>query len=126
MGACFAVYKDKGAFYTEPVYHDCLEIEFAHLGVPFLSKPPIALSYRGLPLRHSFEPDFVCFEKIVVEIKAAEGLTQAYRAQTINYVHAGDFDLGLLVNFSSYPKVEYERFLHIKHKPRVPEESFEL
>lgn len=128
LGACFAVYNDKGPFFTEPVYHDCLEVEFRHLQLPFASKPPIPLFYRGQPLRHSFEPDFICFQKIVLEIKAADALVQAHRAQTINYVHAGDFDLGLLVNFGGYPKLQWERFLHSKFRPSKPKdaEPFEL
>lgn len=119
IAGCFAVYNDKGYCFTEPIYHECLEVEFHHLGLPFASKPPIALSYRGQKLQHSFAPDFVCFDKIILEIKAVETLAPPHRAQTINYLHAGDFDLGLLVSFGSYPKLQYERFLHSKLRPKA-------
>src|SRR4051794_36312394 len=112
IGECFAVYNEKGHCYTEPVYHECLEIELEHLGIPFLSKPPLTLTYRGRMLIHTFEPDFLCFEKIVLEIKAVSALTDAHRAQVINYVHTAELELGLLVNFGSYPNLQWERFLH--------------
>ena len=57
----------------------------------------------------TFKPDFICFGKIVVEIKAIEKLADAHRAQTLNYLGATKFDLALLINFGHYPKLEYER-----------------
>ena len=57
----------------------------------------------------TYQPDFVCFEKIIVELKAVSALTDEHRAQLLNYLHATGFELGLLVNFAHYPKLEYER-----------------
>ena len=114
MGACFEVYKDKGSGFTEPVYHECLAIEFAYLGIPFISGPKLSLTYRGQTLKHYFRPDFVCFGKIIVEIKALTGLADEHRAQTLNYLSATGFQLGLLVNFGNVPKVEWERFANTK------------
>jgi len=119
VGACFAVYNDKGHAFTEPIYHECLEIEFAQLGLPFHSKPPITLTYRGRTLTHAFIPDFVCFERIVVEIKAVSTLTDEHRAQVINYVNAADFALGLLINFGHFPKVQFERYLPGQRPPKL-------
>jgi GxxExxY protein len=118
VGACFAVYNEKGHCFTEPIFHECLEIELEHLGIPFLSKPPLKLTYRSRTLTHTFEPDFLCYERIVLEIKAVQALTDAHRAQVINYVHTADLDLGLLVNFGSYPNLQWERFLHSRLSPR--------
>ena len=69
IGACFAVYKDKGAGFVEPIYQECLEIEFEFQRLPAVAQPPLSLTYRGRTLRHKYTPDFICFDKIVVEIK---------------------------------------------------------
>jgi GxxExxY protein len=111
IGACFAVYKDKGRWFLEPVYHKCLEIEFDLQRVPFLSKPPQTLQYRGRTLVQTFSPDFICYEKIVLEIKAVSALVNEHRAQLLNYLSATGCDLGLLVNFGHYPGLEYERLV---------------
>jgi GxxExxY protein len=70
IGACFAVYKDKGCGFHEAVYHKCLEIEFEFQKIPFLSKPPQSLQYRGRTLVQTFSPDLICYDKIILEIKA--------------------------------------------------------
>ena len=111
MGACFEVYKRKGCGFTEPIYQECLEIELDLQRIPFVAQKSIALEYRGRPLKQRFQPDFVCYEKIVVEIKAVSSLTDEHRAQVLNYLSATGHQLGLLVNFGHHPKVEYERIL---------------
>jgi GxxExxY protein len=118
IGACFAVYKDKGCGFLEPVYHECLEIEFDSQSIPFLSKPPQTLQCRGRTLVQTFSPDFICYEKIIVEIKAVSTLVDEHRAQVLNYLSATGCELALLVNFGHYPRLEYERLL-----PRKPEPS---
>jgi len=117
IGACFAVYKDKGCVFLEPVYHECLEIEFESQGIPFLSKPPQTLQYRGRTLVQTFSPDFICYEKIIVEIKAVSALVDEHRAQVLNYLCATGCELALLVNFGHYPRLEYERLLPRKSEP---------
>ncbi len=112
LGACFAVYKDKGCGFLESVYQECLEIEFEHLKLPVASQPRLALSYRGRTLRQAFVPDFVCFDKIVLEIKAVSALVDEHRAQVLNYLNATGFQLGLLVNFGHCPKLEYQRIVN--------------
>ena len=109
IGACFAVYKDKGRGFLEPAYHECLEIEFESQRIPFLSKPPQTVQYRGRTLVQTFTPDFICYDKIVVEIKAVSALIDEHRAQLLNYLTATGCELGLLVNFGHYPGMEYER-----------------
>jgi len=111
MGACFEVYKRKGCGFTEPMYQECLEIELELQRIPFVAQKSIALEYRGRPLKHRFQPDFVCYEKIVLEIKAVSSLTDEHQAQVLNYLSATGHQLGLLVNFGHHPKVEYERIL---------------
>lgn len=111
MGACFEVYKEKGSGFVESVYHECLEIEFADRKIPFRSQAELSLTYKNRPLRCKFKPDFICYEKIVLELKAVTALADEHRAQVQNQLHATGMRLGLLVNFSHYPKLEYERIV---------------
>lgn len=116
VGACFAVYKDKGCGFLEAIYQECVEIEFEHRRLPFERQVELAVSYRGRTLKQPFFADFVCYGKIIVEIKAVSALTDAHRAQLLNYLSATGFELGLLVNFGHYPKLEYERIVNtLKH-----------
>ena len=111
MGACFEVYKDKGCGFVEPVYQECLEIELLHRGIPFVAQHELDLFYRDVRLSHSYKPDFICYDKIIVEIKAARMLAAENRAQVMNYLKATGFELGLLINFGHFPLLESERIV---------------
>ena len=111
IGACFEVYNEKGCGFLEPVYHDSFEIELGLRYIPFLHEPRLELFYKGRPLRHPYSPDFTCWDKIVVELKAVEKLTDEHVAQVLNYLHATGYELGLLVNFGHHPDLEYRRIV---------------
>lgn len=111
MGACFEVYKEKGCGFLEPVYQECLEMEFRMREIPFKSQMPLPLSYKGIALKHTYVPDFMCFDKIVLEIKAVSRLADEHCAQVFNYLKAAGHKLGLLVNFSHFPQIEYKRIV---------------
>jgi GxxExxY protein len=111
IGACFAVYRDKGCGFLESVYHECLQIEQEFQRIPFLSTPPQTLQYRSRTLIQTFSPDFICYDKVILEIKAVSELCEEHRAQVLNYLSATDCKLGLLVNFGHYRGMEYERLL---------------
>ena len=115
IGACFEVYKNKGCGFHEPVYHECLEIELEFQKIPFLSKPLQTLRYRDRTLVQTFNPDFICYDKIIL-IKAVSELIDEHRAQVLNYLSATGCKLGLLVNFGHYPRMEYERLLSRTHE----------
>jgi GxxExxY protein len=117
VGACFEVYKDKGCGFHEPVYQECLSIEFEHCRIPAIAQPGLSLEYRSRVLAQKYVPDFVCYGKIVVELKAGAEITDEHRAQVLNYLKAGSFELGLLVNFGHYPKLQYERMA--KTRPKI-------
>ncbi len=119
LGACFEVYKEKGCGFAEGVYQECLEIEFGLQGIPFASQLPVALTYKQRPLSQTYIPDFICFDEIILELKAVSGLTNEHRAQVLNYLKATGFKVGYLVNFAHYPKIEHERLiLHDRHTPQ--------
>jgi GxxExxY protein len=112
MGACFEVYKEKGNGFLESVYQECAGFEFLDSSIPFVEQEHLKLSYKGRELKQGYKPDFICFDKIIVEIKAVKNLTDEHRAQIINYLKSTDLKLGLLVNFGHHPKLEYERFVN--------------
>jgi GxxExxY protein len=111
LGACFAVYKERGCGFLELVYQECLAIEFALQAIPFVPQAGLKLSYKGRPLAQIYKPDFILFDKSILEIKAVSALADEHRAQVHNYLKATGFRVGLLVNVGHYPKVEHERII---------------
>jgi len=111
VGACFEVYNEKGSGFLEAVYQECLEIEFEFHGLPFFPQQQLTLSYKQKPLKSVYIPDFICFESVIVEIKAVSELTGEHEAQVHNYLKATGFKLGLLVNFGKHPDLEYRRIV---------------
>ena len=111
VGACIEVYKEMGCGFLEAVYQECLEMEFLAQEIPFKSKTELFLNYKGRPLKQRYVPDFICFDKIILEIKAVSELADLHRAQIQNYLKATGYKLGLLVNFGHYPKLEHERIV---------------
>ena len=109
MGACFEVHNRKGCGFLEPVYQECLEIELEHQKISFVAQPELRLTYRERALKQTYEPDFICYDKVLVEIKAVEQLTDKHETQVINYLNATGYDLGILVNFGAHPKLESKR-----------------
>lgn len=99
IGACFEVYKNMGPGFLEPVYQECLEIELTDRRIPFAHPRKLTISYKGRMLAKTYEADFVCYEKIIVEVKAVTQIINDHRAQTINYLKATGVRLALLVNF---------------------------
>jgi GxxExxY protein len=111
LGACFEVYNHMGQGFLEAVYQECLEIELADRGLPFQAQRELNLFYKGRPLKQVYQPDFIVFDRILIEIKAASKLAPEHQAQLLNYLRATDHRLGLLVNFGSHPKLEYQRII---------------
>ena len=111
VGGCFEVYREKGCGFVEPVYQECLEIELRLRGIPSTPQKPLALEYKGSPLQSKYVPDFICYEKVILEIKAVVELTDEHRAQVHNYLKATGLTLALLVNFGHYPKAQVERIV---------------
>jgi GxxExxY protein len=95
----------------QPVYQECLAIEFELSGIPFRSKAELKLEYKGRSLKQTYQPDFIVFDKIILELKALSELHRRHRAQVHNYLKATGLRLGLLVNFGAYPQLERHRII---------------
>jgi GxxExxY protein len=115
-GACMEVYRALGNGFLESVYQECWEIEFSKRRIHFVSQQPRSLSYAGQLLKQTYKPDFLCYDKIIVEIKAVSKLTAEHKAQVMNYLKATHFQLGLLFNFGHYPLLEQLRIVNIKDR----------
>ncbi len=111
QGAVFEVHREMGHGFLESVYQECLQKEFMARQVPFDAQPSLALTYKGQPLGQIFKPDFICFDKIVIELKAVKEIAPEHKAQVLNYLKATGMKVGLLVNFGSHPKATVMRLV---------------
>ena len=110
-GCIYAVNRKLGSGFLEAVYQEALEIELRRKGIPFISQHELEILYDGIPLKNKYIADIVCYEKIIIELKAVSKINNQHKAQLMNYMSATGFKLGLLVNFNSYPKAEIIRMV---------------
>jgi len=110
IGACFEVHNELGNGFLESVYHEALAIEFINMGISFEATKRLDVWYKGYKLLKFFIADFFCNDKIIIELKACDGLLPEHTAQVLNYLKATNFKLGLLVNFGT-PRVQIKRVI---------------
>lgn len=116
MGACFEVYSQMGPGFLEPVYQECLCLELRAREIPFKAREKLNAKYKNQILKSYFQPDFICFDLIVLELKAVSELHAIHRAQLHNYLKLTSLHLGILINFCSHPKLQFERIARSRHK----------
>lgn len=110
IGACFDVYKELSCGLSEPIYQEALEIEFKLRGIPFEREKELVVYYKGQKLRKKYVADFVCYDDIIVELKALDNVTSKEVSQLLNYLHITKYPLGLLVNFGHEDNLEWKRY----------------
>ena len=113
IGAAMEVHSILGCGFLEAVYHEALALEFKTRGIPFIHEAAIPVFYKGQQLPAAYRADFICFDEIVVEIKAVERLGPFEEAQIIHYLKATHQPVGLLMNFGG-KKLEFRRFAFTK------------
>ena len=113
IGAAMEVHKELGCGFLEAVYQEALEKEFRDREIPFKSQPPVQIMYKGELLNKTYQPDFICFGNVLVEIKALSILSGTEESQIINYFKATGLETGLLINFGN-KSLEYRRFAYTK------------
>ncbi len=111
QGAVFEVYREMGSGFLEAVYQECLAREFRLRGIPFVAQQELALTYKGERLEQTYRPDFICYDAIIVELKAVKETAPEHQAQVFNYLKASGMRLGLLANFGHYPKATVQRIV---------------
>ena len=109
LGAAFKVYNTLGHGFLEAVYQEALEIEFQKQRIPYEREKELKIQYDGVELKQTYKADFVCFGKIIVELKAVNVLDDVHRSQVHNYLHATGYKLGLLLNFGCSEGLEKQR-----------------
>ena len=110
-GAVFEVYREMGCGFLEAVYQECLEKELRRQNIPFIAQPMLELMYKQEKLQQNYKPDLICFDKIIVELKAVQEIGDMHLAQLHNYLKATNLQLGFIVNFGHYPKANIERII---------------
>jgi len=105
-----AVHRELGQGFLEPVYQEALSIEFEHQGIPFVREQELSIKYRGVELNNLYKADFVCYNSIIVELKALSDLNNDHVAQLINYLKATNLKVGLLINFGE-SSLKYKRLV---------------
>jgi GxxExxY protein len=111
IGACMTVHKHLGNGFLESVYQEALEKELTKSEIPFERQKKLAVYYDGLKLNKYFVADFVCYDKIILEIKAVSFLAQSLKQQVINYLKSTDLEIGLLINFGE-KSLTWKRFIN--------------
>ncbi|NJN26300.1 MAG: GxxExxY protein [Cyclobacteriaceae bacterium] len=105
------VHRELGHGFLEAVYQEALEIELIDHNIPFQREVFMPVMYKGTLLQKNYIADFICYSKIILEVKALKALDSSHEAQMLNYLKATNFKLGLLINFGS-PSLEYKRMVY--------------
>lgn len=111
IGACFAVHSALGGGFLEAVYQEALQKELENCNIPFKKEVKLDLYYNGIKLKKMYRADFICYDKIILEIKAVNHMPNIFYNQVKNYLKATNHRLGLLINFGG-SSLEYHRILH--------------
>ena len=118
IGAAMEVHNTLGQGFLESVYQEALEIEMRKRNIPFTSQSKIQILYKDVPMEHYFVADFVCYDKIIVELKSVSTILPEHEAQIINYLRATGFKLGILLNFNE-ESLFYKRYPNIMAKTKI-------
>jgi GxxExxY protein len=110
VGLCMAIHRELGKGHDEGIYKDALFVELTRAGIPFLREKNYQITYKGIVLPHYYYADFVVWDKVLVEAKAVEMLTDSHIKQVLNYLAASKLRVGLLINFGS-DALEWKRVI---------------
>lgn len=110
IGAAMEVHRQLGAGFLEAVYQECMELELASRGVPHTRQVELAIHYKGQKLQTFYRADLICYDSLLVELKALSALGSQEESQLLNYLKATGFKTGLLLNFGT-KSLEHKRMV---------------
>jgi GxxExxY protein len=110
IGCAMEVHNELGCGFLEAVYQEALGLEFLENQIPFVKEQRLDVSYKSRTLNKKYIADFICFDELIVEVKAMEGLLPEHTAQVLNYLKATGLKVGLLINFGA-TKLQYKRVI---------------
>ena len=110
IGAAMEVHRQLGCGFLEPVYQEAMELELAARSIPYQRQVELSINYQGQLLRNTYRADFVCFETVIVELKALSQIGGIEDAQVLNYLKATGLRIGLLLNFGA-KSLQYKRLV---------------
>jgi GxxExxY protein len=110
IGACMEVHSELGHGFLEPVYQKALAAELARREIPFKREQEFEVLYKGERIGAKYKADFVCFDSVILELKALSAFSSAHEGQLINYLKVTGIQRGLLINFGT-PKLQYKRLI---------------
>ena len=108
--ACISVHKELGCGFLEAVYQEALAIEFRNYSIPFNKETSLDIYFRNIKLNKKYIADFICYDKIILELKAIIKITTEHEAQLLNYLKASGLKLGILINFGQISLI-YKRLV---------------
>ena len=111
VGAAIEVHRELGSGFLEAVYQEAIEIELAERAIPYDKQQTLRIQYKGRILNKEYSADLICYDRIIVEIKALHRMTGNDESQILNYLKATGLTVGLLINFGSTGKLEWKRFV---------------
>lgn len=110
IGACMAVHSELGCGFLEAVYQEALEIELKKKSIPYKREKKLNIYYKDHLLQKQYITDFICYDEIILELKAVKQMEDIHHAQILNYLKATSKKLGLLINFGAN-SLQYKRFV---------------
>ena len=114
IGACMKVHRSLGAGFLEAVYEEALEKEFLNQNIPFKRQLKLELYYENEKLNKYYRADFLCYDSIILEIKAVTYIPDTFYAQLKKYLKCSNMELGMLINFGT-PSLTYKRIINLKN-----------
>jgi GxxExxY protein len=122
IGAAMEVHGELGPGFLEAVYQEALAIELARSRIPFVREAELPVSYRGQRLGTTYRPDFICFDAVIVELKAIKAITPVEESQAINYLKASGYPVALVINFGA-ASLQHKRLANLFERKNTHSQS---
>ena len=111
IGAAMTLYNELGSGYSEPIYQECLSVLCTEKAIPWEREKLLKMRFHGVELEKTYKADFVCYDDIIVELKAVSEVLKEHRAQLFNYMRITNIKYGILINFGEPQRLHAEKYM---------------